>query len=79
MGVEHFASNVFVNKVLYCTCLYVCLSVCISLSVSPLAYLNKSSAVAEMVDRLATVGMGRKWGGAAVGAGSPTGHPSNTV
>jgi len=36
---------------------------------------NKSSAVAEMGDRLATIGMGRKWGGAAVGAadGSPLG------
>ena len=31
----------------------------------------KSSAVAEMGDRLATIGMGRKWGGA--------GFPSNTV
>ena len=28
--------------------------------------MNKSSAVAEMGDRLATIGMGRKWGGAAV-------------
>jgi len=28
---------------------------------------NKSSAVAEMDDRLATIGMRRKWGGAAVG------------
>jgi len=27
----------------------------------------KSSAVAEMGDRSATIGMGRKWGGAAVG------------
>jgi len=35
--------------------------------------LNKSSAVAEMGDRLATIGMGQKWGGAAVGAGSPLG------
>jgi len=35
--------------------------------------LNKSSAVAEMGDRLATIGMGRKWGGAAVGAESPLG------
>jgi len=34
---------------------------------------NKSSAVAEMGDRLATIGIGRKWGGAAVGAGSPLG------
>jgi len=33
----------------------------------------KSSAVVEMGDRLATIGMGRKWGGAAVGAGSPLG------
>ena len=32
---------------------------------------NKSSAVAEMGDRLAAIGIGRKWGGAAVGAGSP--------
>ena len=32
---------------------------------------TKSSAVAEMGDRLATIDMGRKWGGAAVGAGSP--------
>ena len=32
---------------------------------------NKSSAVAEMDDRLATIGMNRKWGGAAEGAGSP--------
>ena len=30
---------------------------------------NKSSAVAEMGDRLATIGMSRKWGGAAVGLG----------
>jgi len=29
-------------------------------------YLNKSSAVAGMGDRLATIGMSRKWGGAAV-------------
>jgi len=29
--------------------------------------INKSSAVAEMGDHLATTGMGRKWGGAAVG------------
>jgi len=36
---------------------------------------NKRSAVAEMGDRLATIGMGRKWGRAAVGAGSP----SNTM
>jgi len=34
--------------------------------------LNKSSAVAETGDRLAT-DMGREWGGAAVGAGSPLG------
>ena len=39
--------------------------------------LYKSLAVAEMGDRLATIGMGRKWGGTAVeggGAGSPLGH-----
>ena len=36
---------------------------------------NKSPAVAEVSDHLATIGMGRKWGGAAVGAGSP----SNTM
>jgi len=36
-------------------------------------YFNKSSAVAEMGDRLATIGMGRKWGGAAVRAGSTLG------
>ena len=35
--------------------------------------LNKSSAVAEMGDRLATIGMGPKWGGAAVGVESPLG------
>jgi len=28
---------------------------------------NKSSAAAEMGDHLATIDMGRKWGGAAVG------------
>jgi len=33
----------------------------------------QQSAVAEMGDRLATIGMGRKWGGAAVGAGSSLG------
>ena len=32
---------------------------------------NKSSAVAEMGDRLATIDMAEEWGGAAVGAGSP--------
>jgi len=40
---------------------------------------NKSSAVAEMSDRLATIGMGRKWGKAAVGGWVPTGSPSNTM
>jgi len=34
---------------------------------------DKSSAVAEMGDRLATIGVSREWGGAAVGAGSPLG------
>jgi len=34
---------------------------------------NKSSVVAEMGDRLTRIGMGRKWGGAAVRAGSPLG------
>jgi len=34
---------------------------------------NKSSTVAGMGDRLATIGVGRKWGGAAVVAGSPLG------
>jgi len=34
--------------------------------------LYKSSAIAEMGDRLATIGMGRKWRVAAVGAGSPS-------
>jgi len=29
-----------------------------------------------MGDRLATIGMGRKWGGAAVGGWVPTGSPS---
>ena len=42
-------------------------------------FFNKSSAVAEMGDRLATIGMGRKWGGAAVGGWVPTGSPSNTM
>jgi len=37
--------------------------------------LYKSSAVAEMGDRLAILGMGRNWGEAAVAAGSP----SNTM
>jgi len=40
---------------------------------SPDDLLYNSSAVAEMGDRLATIGMGRKWGGAAVGAGFPLG------
>jgi len=35
--------------------------------------LHKMSAVAEMGDRLVTIDMGRKWGGAAVGAWVPTG------
>jgi len=35
------------------------------------AILNKSSAVAEMGDRLATIDMGEKWGGAAVGGLGP--------
>jgi len=38
---------------------------------SVLQIINKSSTAAEMGDRLVTIGMGRKWGGAAVGAGSP--------
>jgi len=32
-----------------------------------------------MGNRLATIGMGRKWGGAAVGGWVPTGSPSNTM
>jgi len=46
--------------------------------ISPLRFaceINKSSPVAEMGDHLATIGMGRNWRGAAVGAGSP----SNTM
>ena len=40
----------------------------------------KSSAVAEMGDRLATIDMGRKVGRAAVGeCWVPTGSPSNTM
>jgi len=35
--------------------------------------MNKSSAFAEMGDRLATTDMGQKWGGAAVEAASPLG------
>jgi len=38
-----------------------------------------SSAVAEKGDRLATIGMGRKWGGVAVGGWVPTESPSNTM
>jgi len=48
-----------------------------NLSVNQLAtsIVYKSSAVAEMGDRLATIDMGRKWGGATLGrAGSPMGH-----
>ena len=40
---------------------------------------NKSSAVAEMGDRLATIGMGLKWVGAVVGGWVPTGSSSNTM
>jgi len=40
-----------------------------SLTIYTRIILYKSSAVAEMGDRLATTDMGRKWGGAAVGAG----------
>jgi len=37
--------------------------------------LYKSSAVAEMGDRLATIDMGRKWGGTAMGGAGPSlGH-----
>jgi len=42
-------------------------------------YLDKSSAVAEMGDRLATIGMSRKWGGAAVRGWVPTLSPTNTM
>ena len=34
---------------------------------------NKSSAVTKMGDRLATIGMGQKWGGLQWVAGSPLG------
>jgi len=37
---------------------------------SPDELLYKSSALAEMGDRLATIGMGRKWRGLLWGAGS---------
>jgi len=48
----------------------IAMSVSACLSVCPLAYLT-SSAVAEMGDRLATIGMGRRWAGAAVGSWVP--------
>jgi len=41
-------------------------------------FYHKSLAVAEMGDCLATIGMGRKWAGAAVGGWVRTGFPSNT-
>jgi len=40
-------------------------------NMQPQPMANKSSAVAEMGDRLDTIGMGRKWGGAAVGGWVP--------
>jgi len=40
---------------------------------------NKSSAIAEMGDRLATTGIGRKRGGAAVEGWVPTGSQSNRM
>ena len=39
----------------------------------PVKECDKSSAVAEMGDRFATIDMGRKWGGAAVGSWVPLG------
>jgi len=43
------------------------------------SYKSPISAAAEMGDSLATIGMGRKRGGAAVGGWVPTGSPSNTM
>ena len=40
---------------------------------------HKRSAVAKMGNRFATIGMGRKWGGAPVGGWVPIGSPSNTM
>jgi len=40
---------------------------------------NKSSAVAEMGNCLATIDTDRMWGGAAVRGWVPTGSPSSTV
>ena len=59
---------------------FVCLSVCLF----AIAYINKSSAVAEIGNRLATIDMDRKvCVGAAVplsvGEGGKAGSPSNTV
>ena len=42
-----------------------------------LSHFNKSSAVAEMGDRLTTIDMGQKWGGAAVGGWMWHLDPSN--
>jgi len=46
-----------------------------------LYFFNKSSAVAEMGDGLATIDMGQKVGGAAVplSVGGGAGSPSNTM
>jgi len=44
-----------------------------------LLFVDKGSAVAEMGDRLAIIGMGRKKGWAAVGGWVPTGSTSNTM
>jgi len=51
---------------------------CNQLYISPGWFLNKSSAVAEMGDRLATIDMGRKLGGAVSLMGG-AGSPSNTM
>jgi len=59
----HFAPTV---------CLHVCMSVC------PLAYLNESSAVAEMDDR-ATSKWAEKWEGCCAPSRGGAGSPSNSV
>jgi len=72
-------SSIIINAPLGCWICLQCLTLLVGWQEGHPASKNKSSAVAEMGNRLATIGMGRKWGGAAVGCWVPTGSPSNTM
>jgi len=72
-------NSLALSRIYCCTCRRVKQFYLIMYSVHHQLIFYKSSAVAEMRDRLATIDVGRKVGRGCCGGWVPTGSPSNTV